>query len=174
MLAPAIKYENQLIELFRNTWFNDDYKYLSYDSYFTDQVIEHSTFLRHQFVSIDSKGNVLGFIDYQIDRESNMCYRLMAVNFSNNKVVFGRDLVQAIDDIFMKFNFNKLRFSVIMGNPIESSYDRIVNEAGGQIVGIFKEEARLSDGKMYDVKNYEIMRHEYLNYVNSKLFERKE
>lgn len=77
-------------------------------------------------------------------------------------MTFGRDLGQALTDIFEKFRFNKLKFSVVIGNPIEKSYDRMIQRYGGRIVGIFRQDTRLIDGNLYDVKDYEILRSEYL------------
>ena len=47
------------------------------------------------------------------------------VNFSDDKWTFGMDLRQVIDDIFCKFNMQRMEFNVVCGNPIEKSYDRI-------------------------------------------------
>lgn len=77
-------------------------------------------------------------------------------------MIFGRDLGKALTDIFEKFNFNKLKFSVVVGNPIEKSYDRMIQKYGGRVVGIFREDARLIDGNLYDVKQYEILRSDYM------------
>ena len=45
-------------------------------------------------------------------------------------------------DIFERFGFRKLVFSVAVGNPIEKSYDKMMERYGGRVVGIFKEEFR--------------------------------
>lgn len=92
----------------------------------------------------------------------------MAANFSNEKLQFGKDLVQVIKDIFYKYNFRKLTFTVFVGNPIEKSYDKMVNKYGGRIVGIQKKHTRLQDGKYYDEKIYEIMREDFINKVKYK------
>lgn len=49
-----------------------------------------------------------------------------------------------------------------MGNPIEGSYDKMIHRYGGRIIGVEKGEVRLPDGKLYDVKRYEITRREYI------------
>ncbi len=79
------------------------------------------------------------------------------------KLLFGIDLGQALIDIFDKFKFRKLRFSVIVGNPVEKSYDKMVQKYGGRIVGIYYKEQQLIDGEIYDQKLYEILRENYLN-----------
>ena len=110
---------------------------------------------------MDSHGNVIGYIAYGIDRENDNVYALNIVNFSDNKVVFGLDVGQALRDIFEKFNFRKLNFSVVIGNPIEKSYDRMVKRFGGAICGYQRENVRLFDGKFYDEKLYEVLSEDY-------------
>lgn len=63
---------------------------------------------------------------------------------------------------FDKFKFRKLTFSVIVGNPIEKSYDKMINKYGGRVVSIYSDETKLIDGEYYDVKLYEITRNNYL------------
>lgn len=67
-----------------------------------------------------------------------------------------------IKDIFSKYQYKKIVFSVLIGNPIEPKYDRIIKRSGGRIVGVHKEHVMLPDGKLYDEKVYEICRDEYL------------
>ena len=62
---------------------------------------------------------------------------------------------------FEKFNFRKLNFSVVIGNPIEKSYDRMVKRFGGAICGYQRENVRLFDGKFYDEKLYEVLSEDY-------------
>lgn len=72
-------------------------------------------------------------------------YDFGAINFSNDKLTFGRDLVQVIDDIFCSFGLERMEFKVVCGNPIERSYDRMVERFGGRIVGVRKRVAKLMD-----------------------------
>lgn len=72
------------------------------------------------------------------------------------------DVGQVLRDIFEKFKFNKLTFSVVIGNPIEKSYDKMISKYDGRIVGIYEKETKLIDGEYYDVKLYEITRKSYL------------
>lgn len=70
---------------------------------------------------------------------------------------------KAFKDIFEKFRLHKLSFSVVVGNPIESQYDRLIEKYGGRIVGIQKAQTKLIDNKYYDVKLYEILADQYYN-----------
>lgn len=105
---------------------------------------------------------------YSIDRTNDSVDAIMAVNFSDNKVVFGNDLMQMIDDIFCKFNFRKMTFTVVVGNPIERSYDRLVKLVGGNIVGVYEHHVKLMDNQYYNEKIYEVMWYHYRDYKEKK------
>ena len=89
------------------------------------------------------------------------CSRFGAFNFTNDPA-FGIDLLQVIKDIFERFNFHKLTFSVVIGNPVEETYDRLCAKYGGRILCVQKDETKLEDNNYYDVKLYEIMREDFL------------
>lgn len=164
MLQPAIKYKEQLKSAMRKTWFVEKYKYYHMNGYYDELQIDECTWSKHQFVSVYNE-EVIGFISYSIDRRSNFVYGLGAINFSDNKISFGLDLGQALKDIFEKYKFRKLRFSVCIGNPIEKSYDKMIEKYHGRIVGTYKDETLLIDGEYYDEKLYEITKEEYLKFV---------
>ena len=167
MLEPAIKYKEQLEQLQYNIWFDDKYKYWNCSEYYDTLQVDTSTWDRHQFVSVINN-KVIRYISYNISRGENMAYSLSIMNFSDNKVVFGKDLGQALKDIFEKYKFRKLSFCVLIGNPIEKSYDKMIEKFGGRIVGIKKEDVKLIDGLYYDRKLYEILATEYFDAINNK------
>ncbi len=161
MLDVAIKHSESLKELFYSTWFNDRYKYYNEDCWYSDTKLTQDTYNSHQFVSIkDNK--VIGYISYCICRTSNRVYDLGIINFEENpSLTFSRDLEIVLRDIFEKFNFNKLNFEVVVGNPVEKSYNIMCHKYGGRVVGTYKDHVCLSDGNLYDVKLYEISREDY-------------
>ena len=172
MLSLAINYEEQLQKKLRNTWMKEEFKFY-HPNWFNTHEIKENTWDKIQFVSINSRSNILGYIGYDIDRVTNNVTNLYAINFSkiskdnNYTFEFAKDLKKVVDDIFVKFNFNKLNFCVVVGNPVESSYDKIINKFGGRIVGTYKNHIKLFDNKYYDEKIYEITRLEYLEYKNN-------
>lgn len=165
MLKPAIKYKDQLEKLQSEIWFNDKYKYWNSSIYYDAIQIDDSTWCKHQFVSVVND-EVIGYIEYDILRAEHNVASLSIINFSDNKVTFGRDLMKALKDIFEVYKFQKIKFSVIIGNPIEKSYDKLIKKYGGRIVGVYKNDAKLIDAQYYDRKLYEILASEYFNTVN--------
>lgn len=166
MLEPAIKYRDQIYNIQYDIWFNDKYKYFNVGSYYGAMQIDENTWDRHQFVSV-LNGNIIGYIEYNISRQEHCVRSLAIINFTENKAVFGKDLAQALKDIFEKYKFRKLNFSVVVGNPIEKSYDKMIKRYGGRIVGKYKDNVKLIDGNYYDEKVYEILASEYFDAINN-------
>ena len=163
MLDLTLKHLDEFKKKHMATWFNPKYIYYNYRCYYDAPEIKESTWNSHDFISLDKEGNVIGNIYYNIDRAKNDAYGLGIICYDDNSnTIFGRDVLCVIKDIFEKFHFHKLSCSVVIGNPIEKTYDRLIPKYGGRIVGIEKEEAKLIDGKYYDVKRYEILREDYM------------
>jgi RimJ/RimL family protein N-acetyltransferase len=161
MLDVAKKHEPELQKLFMNTWHDEFYKFFIYGVYSDLYTASDSTWKVHEFASLDSDGSVIGYIAYEVYRADNSVGGLQAINFSKNKITFGRDLIKAIRNVFELYDFRKLNFSVVVGNPIESSYDKLMEKYGGRVVGTHREHTKLFDGKLYDVKLYEILKSDY-------------
>lgn len=157
----ALPYEAELKEKMRATWYDEKYKFY-HNSWHDDINLKMDDWHKLSFVSVDSDDKVIGFINFEVDRITNSVCNVSIINFTNDKTIFGLDLHRAFNDMFIKFNFNKINFSVVCGNPIESSYDRAVKRYGGRIVGYHKAHTRLIDNKLYDTKHYEIMREDYI------------
>lgn len=161
MLDIAILYKEELNRLYANTWHQDKYKYYNSQPFWALPDIKDATYEDHDFVSINNRGEIIGAISYAIDRSSNSVWNVEIINFSDD-VTFGRDVLRAIRDVFEKFNFHKISFSVVIGNPIEKTYDRLTPRYGGRIVGVERQHVKLYDNKYYDVKRYEILREDYM------------
>lgn len=178
MLDLAINHEEELINKFRQTWMDDKYKFYYAANYRWGVELENKTWDSHDFVSIKSimqqdditytDTEVLGYIGYQIERADEYTHDLAIISFAKTEeenIVFAADLRAAIRDIFEKYNFRRLEWSVIIGNPVERIFDRMCRRYGGRIVGTYKNRVRLIDGKYYDEKLYEIEKDDYDNAI---------
>lgn len=165
MLEPAQKHEGRIRAAYLDVMYDEEFMYEDPSVYRDVYEVKDSTWQAHNFASLNSKGELVGYMGYRINRESNCAYALTAINFQKGKFspVFGRDLIQLIRDIFLKFNFRIMRFSVIVGNPAERMYDRYIERIGGRIIGTFTDECRLIDGKLYSMKYYEVKRDDFIN-----------
>jgi len=59
----------------------DKFKYWNCTPCYEQLEVDESTWNNHQFVSLDSAGDVIGYIGYQIDRLTNNVYGLNIINF---------------------------------------------------------------------------------------------
>ena len=166
MLEYAKKHEAKLQELFYDITFDPFYKFEQFMPYRETYKIPDDTFSENHFVSV-YKGEVIGMISYRIKRAENMAWGFHIVHFGGkdapHKYIFGKDVLTAIKDVFEKYGFSKLDFGVAVGNPVEKTYDKLVKRYNGRIVGIWKQETKLMDGKLYDQKEYEILAADYFN-----------
>jgi hypothetical protein len=164
MLEYAKKHEDKLRELFLDIAFDPFYQFEALMNYRNTFELPRDTWAVNNFVSV-YEGNILGIIGYEIKRPENAVNGLYIAHFGGpeapHRYIFGKDTMTAIKDIFEKYRFNKLNFIVVIGNPIEKTYDRLVKRYNGRIVGIRKQETRLIDGRLYDLKEYEILADSY-------------
>lgn len=163
MLAFAQDYKDELEKRMRETWGNEKYWYYLSSSYMFPVEVDENTWEKTHYVSLNSSGEVIGYLGYAVEREGRYVSNLWIINFTENRY-FGIDVMRMVKDIFEKYCYKKIVFFVIIGNPIEQKYDRLIARYGGRIVGTYKEHVMLPDGKMYDEKVYEIFRTEYLEH----------
>lgn len=158
MLDLAINHEAELRQQMRNIMFDEKYKFENFGSYYNDLKLDkeigwHSL----QFVSYDEyKENVIGYFSVSIDRDAGNLHSLRIINFSNKKELFASDLKKFLINLTKREDFTKLNFTVVIGNPIEKSYDKMIKKYGGKIVGVYEKDVKLNDGKIYHRKVYEV------------------
>jgi len=164
MLKPAGLYENELKRLFAEISFDDEYIYFDSSSWRDDWNAPKDSWSKHEFASVDDEGNVVGYLAYNIDRDALTTSSLRIVNFRKNGLgrTFGQDLRKLFEDIFLRFQFRKLNFGVVVGNPAEAFYDKYVEKMGGRIQGYREDDVKLMDGNYYDMKLYEVMRDKFV------------
>lgn len=172
MLDLAIKYKRELQEKYLRLSSNyDRYKYLIATNWINYELkIDNNDWDKLQYVSVNSQNEVIGFFECKINRIVYYAYDLIAISFEEKpNFIFSKDLKEfIIDIIFMKHKFNKLRFTCVVGNPIEKSYDRLILKYGGRIVGVYEKEVRLVDNSICDLKLYEITRDAVISRLNKK------
>lgn len=165
MLKLAYTYQDKLNQAYNSIIFQNKYKYYNCDNfwYYTKEASKDS-WNNIEFVSVDKNDNVIGYLGAGILRSADKVSNLAIMNFYDINATFSRDLYQFLNDLFTKFNFRKIEFFVVIGNPAEKMYDKYIKKYGGRITGIKRESTKLQDNKYYDIKEYEIFREDYLNY----------
>jgi len=166
MLKIAHTYKDKLQIAYNKIILTDKYKYFNFTNYWDYAIkLSENSWNEIEAVSVDRDDNVIGFFRAGISRESDKVSSLGIINFYDKNVTFSRDLYVFLTDLFNKFNFRKIEFTVVIGNPAEVMYDRIMDKYGGNIVGIKKKSTKLVDGLYYDVKMYEIFKDDFDNFI---------
>lgn len=167
-LVNAKLYEDQIKLRFWEIWYDEDYQFYFGNNWRYDFSVETNTngYQNHDFAVVNDDGKLLGYIGYSIDTEIRIAKWFGAVNFSDDKLAFGRALYQVIMNCFLKFGMEVVEWDVIRGNPIEKSYDRLCKKFGGTIIGISHNRVRDFAGNMHDKKTYEILRENFLSHKN--------
>lgn len=162
MIDVANKYVDELKKKFFDTWGKEKYKYWQINGYDKGcPDVPETNYGEAHFVILNND-DIIGYVSYNINRQTRCVWGFEAVNFSDNRILFGLSMFRILKNIFEKDGFNKINFNVAVGNPIEKSYDKFIEKYGGRIVGYYKDDIILSDGTLCDYKLYEIMRVDYI------------
>lgn len=161
MIKPAQNYVSEIQKKYIERMFDINYQW--YYGYPGTEVISipDNTYDQHCFASVNGIGEVIGVISYSINISSMSCYNFGIMSFDKGNVSFVRDIKQVVDDIFFKYNFNRLEFNCFVGNPALRGYRNFIKKYSGREVGVLRQSNRLMDGKLYDSVLFEILKEEY-------------
>jgi hypothetical protein len=165
ILKIAYYYKSKVQVEYQKIIYNDKFKFYINSSFwnYDFNMGGDSNWNAIEYVSVDDKDNIIGFMGANIDRDVNKVGSLRLINFKNKcNVTFAKDLYRFLNELFTVHKFIKIEFTVVVGNPIEKMYDKYCLKYGGRIVGTYKDFTKLTDGNLYDTKLYEIFRTEFL------------
>lgn len=154
MLKLAKLYEEQLNKKLAENVAKPENKFYSFSYIVTKLNIDDNFWDAVQFVSVDKNDEVVGLFSARYERPENYIGSISCFNFKKPSILFSKDLLDFLNYLVKVLNVPKIRWTVIIGNPIEKSYDNLCNKFGGRIVGIEKYHT-LINGKYYDTKIYE-------------------
>lgn len=161
MLEYAFYHTEELIKKYQNLS-QSKYNYYSFCSYRNFAIdIKKDSWEKEQYVSIDNKGDIIGYLCANIDRDTRNISQLNLINFSDNSKIYSLDLLKFLRTLK---RYRTITWSVAIGNPAEKKYDSICKRLNGRIVGFFKNNIRCLDGKLHDVKYYEVENAHYKKY----------
>jgi len=170
MLRSALEYREQLNNEYQRIKYDEKYKFL-----FVHKITELFDLRSEldenciEYVSANVKNNneIMGYFLAEVDINSNVVTDLRILNFKDKgNITFARDLYEFLESLFIveghnKLGFSKLEFKCVCGNPIERMYIRYVEKYRGSVVGTFHNSLRLSDGKIYDYKMFEVFKEDF-------------
>ena len=166
MLINGFRKIDDLNEKLCALWYEPEYQwYFSGRNHYPMQIKDEDGDERSRtFASVGRNDELIGCMGYNVDHAINGVWGVFAIRFPDgDRLTFGRDLQQFIDDIFVKFNFRRAGFGCVVGNPAERMYDRhIVGRMGGRVLCVQRDAAVDMRGNLCDFKQYEVMREDYL------------
>ena len=162
MLKLAIQYKEKLNQAWQSIIFQEKYQfYICGNSWHYNIDLADNSWEKLQMVSVDAEDNVIGYLAADIDRYTYKVSNIGAINFGDVSITFSMDLYQFLTELFTKHKFRKIEWFVIVGNPAEKLYDKIIAKYGGRIIGIRREATITADGTIRDEKEYEIFKTDY-------------
>lgn len=169
-LVNAKLYEEDIKKKMWQIWYDEKYQYYFGGSWRSDFSLDFKSdgYLKRAFAVLNNNNDLIGYISYSVDTDVQVAQWFGAVNFSQDKLTFGKALKQTIEDCFLKYGLQVVEWNVICGNPVERSYDRICKKLGGRIVGIRKHRIKDLAGNIHDDKIYEILRSDFIRSINYK------
>lgn len=163
ILKIAYPYQDKLNKVWQSIVYQDKYKYYNNGNYWYYKIeLNDSSWEKIQMVSVDKNDNIIGYLTASICRPCNLVSGIGAINFCDLNLTFSKDFYTFLMELFTKHNFNKIEWSVVIGNPAEKMYDKIIDKYGGRVVGIRHESTVLQDGTYCDEKEYELFKRDYL------------
>jgi len=163
MLKPAFTYGSEINKKFLEAAYDDRFKFHN-SSNFNEFILDIKGDDYHQLqkVSVNTKDEVIGYFDASLERVGEYVSGISVINFTGKpNIIFSRDFYTFLTDLFIKFNFRKINWTVTIGNTAEQMYDKIIKKYYGRIVGVYYNHVRLRDGKWYDRKLYELHKDDF-------------
>lgn len=168
MLKLAYPYQDAINVAWQTCVFQEKYQFYNVGNWWEYKIeLDHGSWNNIQMVSVGASGQILGYFGACIDRLSNKVSNIGAINFGEVNFVFSMDFYQFLTELFTKHRFRKVEWVVVVGNPAERIYDKIIAKYGGRVVGIRRDSVITSDGVMRDEKEYELFLEDYYSKTGS-------
>lgn len=161
MLKPAQIYKEQIQKECTRLWYSQEDIYYNggagnYEIDFSD-----NNFKQHQFASVDSHGNVIGYISYSVDWAAKSADNLGAISFTKSGIEFVRDLYKAVCNLFEVYHMNRVSWIAYADNPAVRGYRNFIKKHGGRECGYYRQVSLLLDGRLHDCISFEILAEEF-------------
>lgn len=161
MLKPAQLYMEELQEENINAWYQPENIYWNGGVGDTSIDLPDNNYDSHHFVSVDKNDNVIGYICYSVDWNALSADRFGMISFRKGNIEFAKDVYRAICNIFKVYHLNRIQWCCFADNPAIRGYRNFIKKHGGRECGYYRKRARLQDGLLHDMVDFEIMAEEF-------------
>lgn len=154
MLYPAQLYREELKRKLISCWYNPKYDYYFSGDYH-EFTVPDNTDWRHDFVHLDSNGEVDGFFSYNYEDGAKSMSQFGLISFADNGMDLVLDAIEQVKKMF-RTGAQRCEFWAFADNPVCKFYDKMADRFGGKRVGYLTRSAFFS-GKYHDVVFYEFL-----------------
>ncbi len=159
MLDFAINHKEQLLNIHREFVTKNTLhcKFFLATNWFNYTLtVEDSSWDKIQMVSLDSSGQVVGYLSAAIDAAQQKVtdFSLISYKKGMNRNLYP-DANKFMEELLTRFR--KVSFYSFVSSPADKINDKIIKRFNGRVAGIAKEHTILLDNKIYDLKTYEII-----------------
>lgn len=161
MLRPAQLYAEKLQEENLKSWYKPENIFWEGGTGSSQINIREDNYGCHQFVSVDKNDRVIGYIAYSIDWCAMNADRFGIISYDKGNAIFAKDVYTAISNLFEVYHMNRVSWSAYTDNPAIRGYRNFIKKYGGRECGYYRQIARLQDGKLHDIVDFEILAEEW-------------
>lgn len=157
MLKPAILYKDEISKKFMDYFYSMDmfYETGGLDNWIP-QISDNTEVGRFQWAIIDTKGNLIGYLDYYIDFYSSCMSRFGLISFDRGNILIGKSVFDEIIRCINDYKLHRVEWRMVGGNKAEKGYDAFIKKYNGT-KHILKDAVKDMYGKYHDDVIYEII-----------------
>lgn len=161
MIKPAQSYQQELNKLYYETFYDSKYMYYRGCWGTGELIVPNNTYDSHHFAILNNNQEIIGYVSYAINFASKVANNFGIISFKPS-ICFGRDLIKIIDNIFIKYNMNKIEFRAFADNPVIKHYYNFIDKYGGRVVGTLIDSVMLEDSKLHDDVMFELFKEDFM------------
>lgn len=157
MLIPAILRKEEILHEFQKLQYSDDLMYEAgcCDNYMPN-IAEEPDKETYQYAIVDSKGKLVGYVSYSIDRYSSQAHRFGLMSFDRGNPLIGMALFEIMGNLINILKLHRIEWYMVSGNPVERHYDKFCEKYNGRKI-VLRDTFKDRLGKYHNSITYEII-----------------
>lgn len=154
MLEPAIAHKEELIALFSQVIYTEDfYLFSGYPHDTSLPNCDKNDAYWYRYAIMDGK-NCIGYLSYYVDPVLDCVKNFGLYSFDRGNFIVGRDLFRKMEELANQFH--RIEWCVIEGNPVIKHYDKFCKRHGGRKIEL-RDSTKDNAGRFRNSYTYEIV-----------------
>ena len=166
MLVPALYYKDEILKKFAKEMYSESYfYYMGYRHGHQLPKVDESDF-NYRWAIVD-EDKVIGYFAYRVNVDyGNSVTSFGLYSFRDEDKNISRATVRLIEDVYNKMfelfsQYRRVSWCVVSGNPVERTYDRLLEEAAELGYETYKHTShdccKDNQGNYHDSIEYEVI-----------------